>query len=119
MEKVKNFDVRKFRIAVIKMAITACTIVTMVCSAAMIAYAANDENAAPTGVGGKNTQQKLIEVVFWIVRGAIVIIGGAPALIKIVQGQSDENPRDRNAGIATAVITGACFGATFLVQSLI
>ena len=40
---IKKFDVRKFRMAAIKMAITACTVATMVCSAAMVAFADNSE----------------------------------------------------------------------------
>ncbi|MBQ6252476.1 hypothetical protein [Ruminococcus sp.] len=116
---IKKFDVRKFRMAVIKMAITACTVAMAVCSSAMIAFADNAENTAPTGVGGTNTKSALVNVVFWIIRIAIIIIGGGPSLIKIVQGQTDENTRDRNAGIAGLVITGACFAATFLVAGLI
>ena len=116
---IKKFDVRKFRMAVIKMAITACTVAAMVCSTAMIAFADNSENSAPSGVGGTNTKNTLITLVFWIIRIAILIIGGGPSLIKIVQGQTDENTRDRNAGIAGLVITGAAFAGTFVIASLI
>ena len=41
----------------------------------------------------------LVNIIFWAVRLIIVGVGVVPALIKIVQGQSDENPRDRNAGM--------------------
>ena len=58
-------------------------------------------------------------IIWWLVRVAVLAIGGIPAVIKIVQGQADENPRDRNAGIATLVITAAVFGATFAIQALI
>ncbi|WP_303819200.1 hypothetical protein [Ruminococcus flavefaciens] len=116
---IRKFDVRKFRMAVIKMAITACTVATMVCSAAMVAFADNAENAAPSGVGGTNTKNTLINLIFWIVRIAIVVIGGVPAIIKIVQGSSDENPRDRNAGFATLGIVAAAFAGSFVISSLI
>lgn len=84
-----------------------------------VAAAAAGENQAPSGIGGSGTQQSMTGLVFWIVRIIILLVGGAPGLIKVVQGQSDENPRDRNAGIAVIGITGAAFGATFLVQNLI
>lgn len=116
---IRKFDVRKFRMAVIKMAITACTVAMAVCSSAMLAFADNAENAAPAGVGGGTTKSTLINLIFWIVRIAIVVIGGVPAIIKIVQGSSDENPRDRNAGLATLGITAAAFAGSFVVASLI
>lgn len=97
---------------------TLLTLATLFCTG-ITAFADNAENSAPTGTGGTNTMTSLVNIVFWIVRVAILIIGGAPALIKIVQGQNDENPRDRNAGIATLVITGAAFAATFVIQNLI
>ncbi|MGN0537867.1 MAG: hypothetical protein ACI4M3_07820, partial [Acutalibacteraceae bacterium] len=61
----------------------------------------------------------LMGIVWWLVRVAVLIIGGVPSIIKIVQGQSDENPRDRNAGITTLIISAACFGATFAIEALI
>lgn len=116
MEKViKKFNANKFRCAVIKLAVAACTI-AMMCGTGIVSFAT--ENAAPSGAN-TGTMSTLVTVVFWIVRVAILIIGGAPALIKIVQGQTDENPRDRNAGIAGLVITGAAFAATFVVEGLI
>ena len=38
---------------------------------------------------------------------------------KIVQGQADENARDRNAGIATLLVTAAVFASSFAIQSII
>ncbi|MEG0614211.1 MAG: hypothetical protein RR540_00530 [Oscillospiraceae bacterium] len=61
----------------------------------------------------------MVEVVFWAVRIVIVAVGGVPSCIKVVQGQADENPRDRNAGIAGLIVTGVIFGATFAVKALI
>ncbi|MDD6490223.1 MAG: hypothetical protein PUG48_10530 [Clostridia bacterium] len=83
----------------------------------MCVFAA-DDNAAPDGVK-TSTMSSLANIIWWLVRIAIAAIGGIPAVIKIVQGQSDENPRDRNAGIATLLITAACFGATFAIDSVI
>ena len=76
------------------------------------------DNSAPSGVQ-TTTMNGLSDIIWWLVRVAVLAIGGIPAVIKIVQGQSDENPRDRNAGIATLVITAAVFGATFAIQNLI
>lgn len=113
---IRKFDVKRFRMAAIKLTIAACTL-AMMCSTAMVTFADN-ENAAPDGVK-TGTMSTLVGVVFWIIRIAILIIGGGPSLIKIVQGQTDENPRDRNAGIVGLVVTGAAFAATFVVQGLI
>ena len=76
------------------------------------------DNTAPANVQTA-TMSGLSTIIWWLVRVAVLAIGGIPAVIKIVQGQADENPRDRNAGIATLVITAAVFGATFAIQALI
>ena len=76
------------------------------------------DNTAPSNVQTA-TMSGLSTIIWWLVRVAVLAIGGIPAVIKIVQGQADENPRDRNAGIATLVITAAVFGATFAIQALI
>jgi uncharacterized protein YneF (UPF0154 family) len=118
---IKKFDVRKFRKTMLKMAITACTIAMAMCSTMMIAFAddAPAENVKPSGIGGTSTMDTIVTIVFWIVRILILAIGGIPSIVKIVQGQTDENPRDRNAGIAALVVTGAAFAATFAVKALI
>lgn len=114
----KTLTSAKFRLAVIKLAITACIIAMAMCSG-MITFA-NDENTTPDGVSsGNNTMSTLTAVVFWVVRTIILVSGGVPGLIKINQGQADENPRDRNAGIACIVVAGFCFAATFVIEKLI
>ncbi len=114
----KTLTSAKFRLAVIRLAITACTIAMAMCNS-IVTFADNAENTDPTGLGGSNTMNSMVTVVFWIVRIIVLLIGGVPGIIKIVQGQSDENPRDRNAGLATIGITGAAFAATFVVEKLI
>ncbi len=85
----------------------------------LTAFAAGTtDNPAPDGVKTE-TMISLMGIVWWLVRVAVLIIGGVPSIIKIVQGQSDENPRDRNAGITTLIICAACFGATFAIEALI
>ncbi|MDR0828515.1 MAG: hypothetical protein LBN95_00170 [Prevotellaceae bacterium] len=59
----------------------------------------------------------IISIVFWLVRIIIALVGIIPAIIKIVQGQSDENPRDRNSGIAAAGVAAAAIGVSFAMES--
>lgn len=73
--------------------------------------------AAPAGVD-TSKMDVLNKIVWWIVRIGIGAAGGIPACFKIVQGQADENPRERNGGITLLVITGAVFGGTFAIQAL-
>ena len=89
--------------------------VTMLMSCSLVAFAAP---AAPSGVDTA-TMGTLADIVWWIVRITILAVGGIPAIVKIVQGQADENSRDRNAGIATLLIAAAGFGATFAIDSAI
>lgn len=116
---IKKFNVRKIRLAAIKMVITACTIAMAMCSTVMVSFADNDENVAPETVGGANTMNTLIHLVFWAVRIIILIVGAVPGIIKINQGNADENPKERNAGIACLVVAGVCFAGTFAVEVLI
>lgn len=111
---IRKFNARKFRIAATKLTIMALTLAVM-SNIGLVSFAAE---TAPTGAD-TSVMKTLVTVVFWIIRIAIIIIGGAPSLIKIVQGQTDENPRDRNAGIAGIVITGAAVAGTFVVSGLI
>ena len=89
--------------------------VTILMSCSLVAFAAP---AAPGGVDTA-TMGTLADIVWWIVRIASLAVGGIPAIVKIVQGQADENSRDRNAGIATLLIAAAGFGATFAIDSAI
>ena len=89
--------------------------VTMLMSCSLVVFAAP---TAPSGVDTA-TMGTLADIVWWIVRIAILAVGGIPAIVKIVQGQADENSRDRNAGIATLLIAAAGFGATFAIDSAI
>lgn len=100
----------------------ALTVMMVLAMSSVIVFATGGgttgDNSAPTGVS-TTTMNGLSDIIWWLVRVAVLAIGGIPAVIKIVQGQADENPRDRNAGIATLVITAAVFGATFAIQNLI
>lgn len=74
--------------------------------------------AAPAGVD-TSSYNSLTTIVFWVAGIAIAAAGGIPSIIKIVQGQADEDPRGRNAGVAGAVITGACVGALAAVKVIL
>ena len=109
-------QVRKEKlIAKAKKYIFVSLVVTILMSCSLVAFAAP---AAPSGVDTA-TMGTLADIVWWIVRIAILAVGGIPAIVKIVQGQADENSRDRNAGIATLLIAAAGFGATFAIDSAI
>lgn len=76
------------------------------------------ENDAPDGVK-TDTMDSLIGIVFWIVRGIIIIVGGIPGLIQTVKGKADDRPQEMNTGISTLVIAGIIFAASFAVEALI
>ena len=90
----------------------------MLAASSLSVFAANGENTAPSNVS-TSTMSTMINIIMWIVRIAILAIGGIPGLIKIVQGQQEENPRDRNNGIVSVVIAGVAFAATFAIAALI
>ena len=90
----------------------------MLAASSLSVFAANSENSAPSNVS-TSTMSTMINIIMWIVRIAILAIGGIPGLIKIVQGQQEENPRDRNNGIVSVVIAGVAFAATFDIAALI
>lgn len=120
---IRKFNVRKFRLAAIKMAITACTVAMAMCNTVMMAFAednasGNLENTNPTGVK-TNTMNTMITLAFWAVRIIIIFTGGVPGIIKINQGNADENAKEKNAGIVSVVVAGVCFAATFAVEALI
>ncbi len=96
-----------------KKKIVAAVAVLNVISASMVSAF-----AAPSGVDTAS-YSGLVDIVFWVATIAIAAGGGIPSLIKLVQGQADEDPRGRNAGIAGLVITGAVVGAAAAVKTLL
>ena len=116
---IRKFNVRKFRLAAIKMAITACTIAMAMCSTAMIAFAEGEaENPTPTGVKTA-TMDTIIGIAFWVVRILIVFSGAVPGIQKINEGNADENPKEKRAGITSVVVAAVCFAATFGIGALV
>ena len=96
----------------------ALTVMMVLAISSVMVFATDPDNNAPANVQTA-TMNGLSTIIWWLVRVAVLAIGGIPAVIKIVQGQSDEDSRVRNAGIATLIVTAAAFGATFAIQNLI
>lgn len=94
--------------------LTSLTTVLSVMAMSML----NTYAAPPTGVDS-SSYSALVDIVFWVAGIAVAAAGAIPSIIKIVQGQADEDPRGRNAGIAGLVITGACVGALLAVKTLL
>ena len=113
MKKIKKAI--NIKLMLTKLASMLCTIAMLMNGMCITAFAAEE---APADVQ-TGTMSSMVDIVFWVVRIFILIAGGAPGIMKIVQGQADENPRDRNNGLVLLVITGAAFGATFAVKNFI
>lgn len=109
---IKKFDVRKFRMAVIKMAITACTFAMMSCCS-LVAFAEGEGGGSSYATA---ETKNFIGLAFWILRGMIFFVGGGLGLYKIVQGKAEENPRDSKSGIGLVVLTGLAIAGTFVVE---
>ncbi len=104
-------------------AMSAACSAMIVANAAITAYADSDnmingENSN-SNITSTSTMTDMVGIVFWIVRVIVLLIGGVAGIPKIVQGQADENPRDRNNGLATIGIAGAAFAATFGIENII
>ncbi|SCX31438.1 hypothetical protein SAMN02910436_02700 [Ruminococcaceae bacterium P7] len=93
-------------------------IITAVAALNVAALSVISAGAVPDGVD-TGSYSSLVDIVFWVATIAIAAGGGIPSLIKLVQGQADEDPRGRNAGIAGLVITGAVVGAAAAVKTLL
>lgn len=73
--------------------------------------------AAPAGVDTTQTNA-VVDVLVWIGIMAVGAAGGIPSIMKIVEGQANEDSRGRNVGIAGLVVTGACAGAVYAVKAI-
>lgn len=111
---MKNKNIKGKIIKVLTIALLCATVMCI----NIIPVIATAGNEVPEGVN-TDALSKLVGIVFWVVRVAIIAVGGIPGTIKIVQGQTDENPRDRNAGISALIVTGVIFASTFAIQTLI
>lgn len=73
--------------------------------------------AAPAGVNTTQTSQ-VINIVVWIATIAIGATGAIPSVIKLVEGQTNEDVRGRNSGIAGLAVTAAAIGAVWAIKTI-
>lgn len=112
---MKNFNLlkklRSIKTKTQQKLVTASAVLTTITAGTTTAF------AAPTGV---NTQQtnKVIDIVMWIVIIAIGAAGAIPSLIKLIEGQTNEDVRGRNSGIAGLAVTAAVAGAAYAVKAI-
>ncbi len=99
------------RLAAAAAAFSFCFILSLSVSATGFA------GSTPSGVD-TSSMDGIVSIVFWLVRIIVGAAGAIPSIIKLVQGQTDDNTRDRNAGITGLVITFAGIAATFGVEQL-
>lgn len=111
----KKFDVRKYRMTAIKIAIAFCTL-CMACSTSLVAFAEGEGGGGSYATG---ESKALFALAFWILRVIIFFAGGAIGMMKLVNGKADENPRDTNAGIGLLIVTGAAIAGTFIVENYV
>ena len=71
----------------------------------------------PPNVDTKQTDQ-IANIIVWVLAIAIGAGGGLPSLVKIVEGQTNEDVRGRNSGIAGLCVTAACVGAVVAVKAI-
>lgn len=96
-----------------KTAFVASIITTLMLTSATTAFATPPQGA------DTSTMNSLIDVVLWVVRGAVLFIGGVPSLIKIVQGHQNQDERERNGGIVGVAIAGIIVAATFAIKPIL
>ncbi len=73
--------------------------------------------AVPPNVDTTQTDQ-IANIIVWVLAIAIGAGGGLPSLVKIVEGQTNEDVRGRNSGIAGLCVTAACVGAVVAVKAI-
>lgn len=77
---------------------------------------ASAANSAPNGVD-TTSYNTVVNLVMWIV---IAGIGAAalPGIQSIVKGQTDNDMRERNAGIVAVVVAGCCIAGVAVIRNL-
>lgn len=95
-----------------KKIVAASAVLTTIATGMTTAFA-----AAPNGVDTTKTNA-VVDIVVWIAVIAIGAFGGYTSVIKLVEGQANEDVRGRNSGIAGLVVTGACAGAVFALKAI-
>lgn len=109
---LKNLKKKVFTPKRARRMMTAYTVMTTLAISMNTAMA-----AAPSGVSTSKFN-KIIKIVFWIAECAVVAIGAIPSVIHLVQGQTSEDPRTRNSGIAGLVVTACVVGAIAAIKKV-
>ncbi|MGN0497938.1 MAG: hypothetical protein ACI4F6_02540 [Acutalibacteraceae bacterium] len=91
--------------------VTASAVLTTIATGMTTAF------AAPTNVGTTQTNA-VVDIIVWLGIVAIGAAGGIPSVLKITEGQANEDTRGRNVGIAGLVVTGACAGAVYAIKAI-
>jgi heme/copper-type cytochrome/quinol oxidase subunit 2 len=113
---MKNVKQERCRLTTVRTALKIAVMLAVAGALTMTAFA-NENPANPANIQTE-TMNTLVTLVFWAVRLLILAIGGIPALIKITQGQTNEDNKERNAGITAAIVTGIMFAASFGIEAL-
>lgn len=92
-----------------------CTI--SIIAATIVTGMINASAAAPSGVSTTTTNQ-VIDIVVWIAIVAVGAGGGIPSVIKISEGQANEDTRGRNSGIAGLAVTAAVVGSIYAIKTI-
>lgn len=114
-KSIKNKKIVKGIKKLQKAAAVSFTIVTLILSSALTTFAAtHTPSGADTG-----TMKSLIDIVLWVVTGAVFFIGIVPSFINIVQGHQNEDHRQRNGGLSGIAIAGLIIAAIWIVEPII
>lgn len=114
-KSIKNKKIVKGIKKLQKAAAVSCTTTTLILSSALTTFAAtHTPSGADTG-----TMKSLIDIVLWVVTGAVFFIGIVPSFINIVQGHQNEDHRQRNGGLSGIAIAGLIIAAIWIVEPII
>ena len=61
---------------------------------------------------------ELVDVIMWIARCLLLVVGGGFGLVMIVKGKTDEDPKKFAEGILAVVGAAVMFAATFAVAAI-
>ncbi len=111
----KSLKNKKIVKGIKKAVAVSCTAITLMLSSALTTFAAaHTPSGADTG-----TMKTLIDIVLWVVTGAVFFIGIVPSFINIVQGHQNEDHRQRNGGLSGIAIAGLIIAAIWIVEPII
>ncbi len=96
------------------------TVFTISLAASTTAMSMTNSLAAPSVPNGVQTTEtsQVVNIVVWIAVIAIAAVGGFPSVVKIVEGQSNEDVRGRNSGIAGLCVTAAAAGSVYAIKKI-